>query len=250
MLKKLMIITPLLVCSYGLVQAQFVSGKHEIGVNIGALIYQGDLSPKTIGSLKTARPTLGIYYNRILTPYWSVRANLNIGSLHGDDARFDEPAYMQHRNFNFSSRLTELSVLGVYNLYGNNDNLRKFSTYLFAGGGVSFLKIKRDYSRFDTAFFASDVKLTNGLATDSAAKLPGVIPVLPIGIGVKYAILPRISLVAEGTYRYTFTDYLDGFSYAANPKLKDSYYSVSIGAVFNFGKDKMACPTNYKWDRK
>jgi len=247
--KKLMAAIALFGFINGTAQAQFVAGKNEFGVNIGALIYQGDLSPKTAGSVKTARPMLGLNYNRILSRYWSVRANLTIGSLRGNDSLFSKPAYMQHRNFNFSTRLTELSVMGIYNLYGNNDNFRKFSTYLFAGAGVAFLKIKRDYSRFDTAFFASDVKLTNGLATDSAAKLPRAIPILPMGIGIKYAILPRISLVAEGTYRYTFTDYLDGFSYAANPKLKDNYYSISVGAVFNFGKDKMDCPPNYKWHR-
>ncbi|MEO7311159.1 MAG: DUF6089 family protein [Chitinophagaceae bacterium] len=249
MLRKFMVILLLMAGSNSVLQAQFVSGKNELGLNLGALIYQGDLSPKMAGSVKTARPMLGIYYNRILTNYWSFRANLTIGSLRGDDSRFDTPEYMRHRNFNFSTRLTELSVMGVYNIYGNNDNFRKFSTYLFAGAGLSFLMVKRDYSRLDTAYFSGSVKLANGLATDSAARLPGIIPVIPMGIGVKYAILPRISLVVEGMYRYTFTDYLDGFSYAANPKLKDSYYSVSIGAVFNFGKDKMACPTNFKWDR-
>jgi Domain of unknown function (DUF6089) len=249
MFKKLAVAIPLFTFSNVVVKAQFVAGKNEIGLTIGANIYQGDLSPKAIGSVKTARPTLGIHYNRILTNYWSFRANLNIGSLHGDDARFTSPEYMQYRNFNFSNRLTELSVMGVYNIHGNNDNFRKFSTYAFAGAGLGFINVKRDYSRLDTSYFTSSTKLVSGLATDSAAKLPRVIPVIPMGLGIKYAILPRISLIAEGTYRYTFSDYLDGFSYAANPKLKDSYYSVSVGAVFNFGKNKMDCPTSYKWNR-
>ena len=249
MFKKLAVAIPLLTLSGLIVQAQFVAGKNEIGLTIGATIYQGDLSPKAIGSVKTARPALGIHYNRIITNYWSFRANLNIGSLHGDESQFTSPEYMQFRNFNFSTRLTELSVMGVYNIHGNNDNFKKFSTYAFAGAGIGFIKVKRDYSRLDTAFFASNPKLVSGLATDSAAKLPRAIPVIPMGLGIKYAILPRISLIAEGTYRYTFTDYLDGFSYAANPKLKDSYYSVSVGAVFNFGKNKMDCPPSYKWGR-
>ncbi len=249
MFKKLAFAITLLTFSNVAVLAQFVAGKNEIGLTIGANIYQGDLSPKAIGSVKTARPQLGIHYNRILTNYWSFRANLNIGSLHGDDARFTSPEYMQYRNFNFSTRLTELSVMGVYNMHGNNDHFRKFSSYAYAGAGLGFIKIKRDYSKLDTAFFTSNSKLVSGLATDSAAISPRAIPVIPMGLGIKYAILPRISLIAEGTYRYSFTDYLDGFSYAANPKLKDSYYSISVGAVFNFGKDKMACPTNYKWGR-
>jgi len=244
MLKKLLIVTPLLALGNGLVQAQIVLGKNEIGVNIGAFVYQGDLSPKAIGSVKTAKPMLGLYYTRILDPFWSVRANLAIGKLHGDDSRFSSPAYMQYRNFNFKTNVVELSALASFNIFGNNldHSYVKLSPYVFGGAGLAFVSVKRDWSRTNFSYFHTDAKLLDGIAVDTVQSMPKALPVIPLGIGLKYAVLPRLSLVLEGTYRYSFSDYIDGFKYAANPKLKDSYYSVSVGVSFNFGKDKMACP--------
>ncbi|MFT3981530.1 MAG: hypothetical protein QM687_13740 [Ferruginibacter sp.] len=34
--------------------------KYELGVNLGAYVYQGDLSPQKLGSFKTIRPGLGL----------------------------------------------------------------------------------------------------------------------------------------------------------------------------------------------
>jgi len=245
MLKKLLIVAPILALSSSKVHAQIVLGKNEIGVNVGAFIYQGDLSPKAIGSVKTAKPMLGLYYNRILDPFWSIRGNLAIGKLYGNDSLFSAPAYKQYRNFNFKTNVVELSALATFNIFGNNleHSYVKLSPYVFGGIGLAFVNVKRDYSRTDLSYFHTDTKLVDGLAVDAVQPMPKVLPIIPLGIGLKYAVLPRLSLVLEGMYRYSFSDYVDGFKYAANPKLKDSYYSVSLGVSFNFGKDKMGCPS-------
>jgi hypothetical protein len=218
-------------------KAQITSGKNEIGIHAGALFYQGDLAPDMVGSYKTARPTVGIFYNRILTPYWAVRANVVVGALAGDDALNEKPAYMRRRRFNFHTPLAEVSALAVFNLFGNNanDNVVKFSPYLFAGAGVSFLNIHRDWSQVDSSLVHAGSTTLTGLVKDTTTVMENAIPVLPIGVGIKYGILPNISLIAEGNYRFLFTDYLDGFSYAANPKRKDGYYGLTVGAVYNFG---------------
>ena len=218
-------------------KAQNTSGKNEIGLNAGALFYQGDLASGLVGSYKTARPTIGIYYNRILTPYWAVRANLVAGALAGDDALNERPAYMRRRNFNFHTPLAEVSALAVFNVFGNNanDNVVKFSPYVFAGAGASFVNIHRDWSKIDSSMVHAGSPTLAGLIKDTTTKLHHAIPAIPVGAGVKYNILPRISLTLEGNYRVLFTDYLDGFSYAANPARKDGYYSLTIGAVYNFG---------------
>jgi hypothetical protein len=39
------------------------------------------------------------------------------------------------------------------------------------------------------------------------------------------------------------TDYLDGFTKAANPSKKDHYYTHTIGLIYSFGeKNTLACP--------
>ncbi|MBL0337037.1 MAG: hypothetical protein IPP73_17415 [Chitinophagaceae bacterium] len=48
-------------------------------------------------------------------------------------------------NFNFTSPVTELSVQLVYNPLGKNDADKGFAPYLFAGGGLAFLNIKRNW---------------------------------------------------------------------------------------------------------
>ena len=53
----------------------------------------------------------------------------------------------------------------------------------------------------------------------------GLLPVIPVGAGIKWMVTPCIAVNAEATLRISFSDYIDGFfSYAANPKRKDAYY--------------------------
>jgi len=244
MLKKIIAVTPFVTCTSLMLEAQIVSGKNELGINIGTFVYQGDLAPSSLGSFKTLKPQLGLYYNRILNPYFSVRVNFATGSLKGDESKYSYKPYRQKRNFNFDASVKELSVMMVWSAYGDNSQqgFVRFSPYVFGGIGYSFLNINRDWSNLEMTSLHPGSSILSGLAADTVRSLPKGIPVLPLGIGVKYAISPRISLTAETDYRYAFTDYLDGFSYSANPDRKDSYYSVSIGLRYNFGRNKMKCP--------
>ena len=66
---------------------------------------------------------------------------------------------------------------------------------------------------------------------------------IPVGAGIRYNLSPRIALTAEGSYRLVFTDYLDGFSVAANPKQNDHYHTMNVGVVYRLGKkNKLDCP--------
>ncbi len=222
------------------------TSKWQLGVNGGVFIYQGDLTPTSIGSYATPSPVFGVNVSWVLNSYFSVRANLAVGKLRGDDAAYSDPAWRRQRNFNFSTPVTELSGLMVWNLFGNNSNElgMRLSPYVFGGAGISWLNIRRDYSRLNPDLFGTSSKERQGIITDSAKTLPGTIPVIPLGLGVQYYISPKISLTAETNFRYTFTDYLDGFSYSANPNQRDFYHSHTIGILFRFGANKndIGCP--------
>lgn len=217
--------------------SQETRGKNEIGIQVGGMYYMGDLTPDFGGSLKTGKPAFGIYYNRNLNSYFSLRANLVTGHLMGDDSMYASPAYKRKRNFRFNTPVTELSVLGQFDVFGTNGTIppTKISPYLFAGVGVSFLNIQRDWSRIDTNMIHTGSSTLAGLTKDKNTELPKRLLIIPVGAGIKYHAWPRIALTAEANYRVTFTDYLDGFSYAANPQKNDSYYSFTLGAVYNFG---------------
>jgi hypothetical protein len=241
---------PMLVCiaclSGNLLIAQMKTlPKWEAGPLAGAYIYQGDLTPQRIGSLKTIRMGWGIQVTRILSNAFSLHASFVMAKLSGDESRYSKPAYRQERNFAFTTPLKELTLKFQYSLLQSNYDERKFEPYAFAGAILGLVRINRDYSRLNTIVFgeASDVQV--GLAADMAKKTPHLIPAIPAGLGLKYNINERFAVNTEFTYRFMYTDYLDGFSKSANPKLNDHYISQTAGLIYKFGKknsDYFKCP--------
>jgi hypothetical protein len=165
--------------------------------------------------------------------------------LYGDDSKYNTPVWRQERNLKFTSPLTEISELLVWNLLGNTGNQRghRFSPYVFGGAGISLLNIKRDTSQFNTHYFASLTNVVNGVRADMSQTPPRAIMVVPVGIGMEIYLSRRLSLTAETNFRYTLTDRLDGFSLGANPDGHDFYHSHTVGLLFRFGKgDQLDCP--------
>jgi hypothetical protein len=226
-------------------QGQVNLNKWQIGVNGGVMIYQGDLTPEGMGSYRTVQPTLGLYASRVINRSFLLRTNIAVGQLKGNDSIYEIPVWRKERNYRFTSPIVEISELLVWNIAGNNQNElgQRFSPYMFAGIGVSFLKVRRDHSNFNTHYFASATNLLNGLTADSLHMPPRATMVLPVGIGMEFYLTPKLSITAETSLRYAFTDYLDGFSLGANPKRKDAYHSHTIGLLYRFGgKNELDCP--------
>lgn len=220
------------------VKAQLDLSGYEIGVAVSGFVYQGDLTPSRLGSYKTLKPGVQIFLSKIISPMFSLRTNLSIGKLKGDDAKYAVPEYRQQRNFNFNTPVFEISELLVAEVLENNSTRQRsrLSPYLFAGVGLSFSNIKRDWSRFNAEYFSTETSTIQGLADDAQHSLPKTIPVLPLGIGIRYSLSKSISLSAESSYRFTFTDYLDGFSQAVDPSRRDSYQTYSVGIIYQFQK--------------
>ena len=220
--------------------------KYEIGVHLGTFIYQGDLTPNDLGAFNTMKPGFGVSGTRNLNSHYAVRFQLLHGWLKGDDATYENPAWRQQRNFNFTTPVTELSLQVVRNIIGvmpNEAGIINFSPYVFAGLSYSFLKIKRDWSKFNYSHFAGEPAVINGLTEDINHKVPKGIVSIPIGLGVRYGISEKLSFSLEGTYRILYTDYLDGFSEAANPDLNDHYHTLMAGLIYSFGKrNRFDCP--------
>ena len=242
-LKKTVFAVMLLTGNNYFLNAQINLSKYEVGLSGGVFVYQGDLTPQTLGSYKTLKPQFALHVYRILSPAFSVRLNFNRGKLYGNDAKYANPDWRRQRNFTFTTPVTEISAQAVWSFLQQRSP--RFSPYLFAGAGLSFLKIKRDWSNINTTVFGDGSDVQNGLAIDAAKSLPRVIPVVPVGAGVRYALNDRFSLTGETSYRLSFTDYLDGFSKSADPGKNDHYFSHSIGLIYSFGKkDKtLGCPS-------
>jgi len=224
-------------------KAQTNIPKLQFGISLGTVVYQGDLEPSPAGSFKTMKPVINFFASKLFSSFFSVRGNLAFGKLKGDDAKFDHPDYRQQRNFNFTSPVAEISGIAEWNLMGKNYTSRGFSPYVFAGAGYSFLKIRRDWSRLNVAYFGAESELMAGLAADAEHSLPRGLLVLPVGIGSRYYLSDRIGISAEASYRFMSSDYLDGFSQAVNPDKGDHYSLYSVGMVYRLGKkNTLDCP--------
>jgi hypothetical protein len=225
------------------VQAQTNQQQYEAGIQTGPFIYQGDLTPAALGSFKTWTNSIGINGSKILNASFLVRGNLFFSKLRGNEALYSHPEYRQQRSFNFSTPLVELTGQLVYNPLARNYADRGLAPYIFAGAGFSYLNIKRDWSNMNTEYFNSESAVAQGLLQDQQKQLPRFIPVLPLGVGVRYNLSSRFAVTAETVYRLPFTDYLDGFSQSVNPAKNDHYHSTTVGLVYRIGKkNTLACP--------
>lgn len=217
--------------------------KYEAGINIGAYIYQGDLTPHRLGSIETVQPGFGISGTRIINSAFSARLLFNMARLVGNESIYKYPDWRQQRNFSFTASVKELTLSLHWNVFGTNYDEVKYEPYVFAGAGASFVNITRNYSKVNLAYFGERSVVQDGLVIDAATPTPRIIPVLPVGAGVRYHISDRIVLNLEAAYRLMRTDYLDGFSQSANPGFKDHYSSITFGAAYKFGsKEKYGCP--------
>lgn len=233
------------ICTGKKLYAQFVPSNYEIGINFGTLVYQGDLAVSNLGYTKSLKPSVGVFVSKSLSEYFSFRANLNIGKIGADDLKYTTPDYKQHRALNFTTPVSEVSANLVWNIFGNSfgSDRRRLSPYLFVGAGLAFVNITRNWNSFDTAYFGGSKSAVNiGLNVDTLQKTPRVLPILPVGAGLKYMITPQLYLNAEATYRIMSSDYLDGFSHVANTKNSDYYYGITIGISYKFGNNRYDCP--------
>jgi hypothetical protein len=98
----------------------------------------------------------------------------------------------------------------------------KWPPFLFAGIGYSALIIQRDYSNFNAEYFSFE-SLLERLGLDTVHRLPGGVPIIPVGVGIRYRLTGNLSLTSEVSYRIMSTDYLDGFSHSGNPEKRDHY---------------------------
>jgi hypothetical protein len=216
----------------------------EVGGGISTFIYQGDLTPRKLGSFETLKPGFLVFGNYKLKNQLRLQAAFAMGKLKGNDAKYSKPAYRQERNFLFTTLVKELSLKLQYQIHKNylGDEALLYP-YISAGIAFNFFNIKKDYSGLSTKLSSAEPQILAGIAADDNHGTPKALISLPIVVGVRKLYNERWDLFAEANYRFVFTDYLDGFSKAANPSRNDKFYSISVGAIYKFRKNNsISCP--------
>lgn len=222
-----------------------ISPTIEVGACANAIVYQGDLSDQLLGNLKDMRPAIGIFGRGYINPNVSLRVNFYRGSLTGDDTQLPE-YWRPKRAYKFTSPLTEFSLMVEVDLLGRGKfrsyiadapHTRRWSIYFFGGIGMAFVDAKRDWSGLDRVYFGKDA--VANIPQDSANDPDKNVVVFPAGLGVRYDVSKSVSVFAEGAYRFTFTDNLDGYKYSVYSPRTDGYTTYTLGVSLRFNSKRV-----------
>ena len=199
--------------------------KFDIGASLGMTGYLGDANRSSL--LKhpgfTAAGTFGYMPNVRM----AIRGSLSVLTLSGSTADIDDVLPSTGEQvYDFSSTVYDLGARFEFNFfsYGIGETykrLRRWSPYLTAGVGVS---------------------LSSSGGTTSVA------PNIPLGLGVKFKLKPRLNLMAEFTMTKVFGDKVDGPILNDLNTIKTAFYKntdwysrLTIGFTYEFGERCETC---------
>lgn len=183
----------------------------ELGFGAGVSSYWGDLNSESFSDNFTNMNVAGNLHMRYNFGNFAARGLLTIGKLEGSDKNsLDEGRLM--RNLSFFTPITELSMLGEWNIFGFDptDNESVFTPFVALGAGVLKFDPRTEYE-------GQTVHLQPlGTEGQGIAGNPGRYSltqlVIPMGGGVKFRLTRNLIGSVEMIGRATFTDYIDDVS--------------------------------------
>jgi hypothetical protein len=169
----------------------------------GSSTYYGELTNP--GTLLKFQPNLNVGLQKYVTPQINIRVELNWFQMKGSDAEANDPS-RKIRGLSFLSNCFEISGIGAFNLFANGNRYYRRPTlniYGFAGIGLLYFN---PTAKYNGQSYSLEPLKTEGVSYSR------VVPVIPMGLGVRLKTGPNTNIVFEGGYRKTFTDYLDDVS--------------------------------------
>lgn len=217
----------IMLCLAGAVRADNLEYRYEVGVMVGGNSYYGDANYSSL--MKNMNIMGGIVGRYNINPRLAVKANLAVARISGSTADFDNR--FPGGDVDFSRTLYDLGAQFECHFFAYGDGsgykrTHRLVPYIFAGAGMTFAPEP-----------AENVFTMN----------------LPVGLGVKYKIAPRINLGCELSFRFTLSDDLDVTKETApvlsDPygikssgfKNKDSYSFLSISVTYDLSPKYRKC---------
>ncbi len=219
-MKNLLVIILLITFSYQLNAQSFYNRRVErqwIGsFGTGVAKYFGDMAnPGEI--FKNPKWNLEIGLERRFDGRYSARVGLTAFQLKGGDQYADDEG-RKSRNLSFTTTAFELSASGVVQLFEDGARYyqrKPINAFLSVGLGALYYIPKglstNKYHDGSSNPSAGKMVPLRDLQTEQIKYSP-VTVVIPLGLGVKIMATPFLNITASGTYRFTFTDYLDDMS--------------------------------------
>jgi len=199
------------------------AGSWEAGAMLGPDFYYGDLNVKKFLPSRSVSFAGGVYITRQFTNVIGVKGELLVGGLNGNR---DYPDNTSPYTVSFKGAFFDFSVHGVLNisnLLSPYHEGRKLFVYASLGLGIDVWNSHRSVTINGESFLVD---------TNTATRAALVIPVC---LGLQYAITSRISAGVEYTVRPVFSDFVDqtqgGFK-------SDFVNLLSFTASYRFGSSK------------
>ncbi len=214
--------------SAGAVWSQTFQDRFEMGPMGGATYYIVDLNPT--GHFIYSKPAGGAIIRINMTTRWSFRFTGSYGNVWAND-NLSQDSYQQNRNLNFSSSLLEIAGGFEINMFKYMINNMKYPITPYFFYEMAYFRID-PMGTIDGVEFQLQPLGTEGQGTPLNDKRKyGLSQMsIPLGVGVKFNIVPRLAMSLEYGIRKTFTDYLDDVSgnYVDNDQLTS--YSGPLAA--------------------
>jgi hypothetical protein len=183
----------------------------EFGVSAGVSQYFGDLNPDL--HFNTPKLAVGLFFRKQITDYIAVRIAGQFAQLGYSDVYNTQNAFYLRRNLSFNTNVWELGVQGDFNFFRfiPGDGEHRSTPYLTIGIGMF---------SFDPYAYLSGQKYylrelgTEGQNAGYDGRKPynNIAAFIPLGLGYKYNLNPKMNIGFEIVYRFTTTDYLDDVS--------------------------------------
>lgn len=181
-----------------------------VGAGTGWTGYFGELNHGRVFTSGLTNASVNVEAR--LYKHISARFQAGIYNISGSDSNAPDSTFERQRNLSFNARNLSLSLSGVYHLLPYRQSFHKrrvYEPYVHIGIGMTKFSPKATFgeSEFDLRELSTEGEKYGSWAV-----------IIPVGVGIKARINDFIDIVAEVTYHYTFTDYLDDVSgnYASN----------------------------------
>lgn len=194
-----------MLCLATVARADGLEYRYEVGATVGACTYYGDAN--YLSPLDNFNVMGGALFRYNINPRMAVKANAVISRISGKTASSGNT--FPGGDVEFGRMLYELGAQYECHFFAYGDGSgykrsHRVAPYILAGLGVTY--------------------------TPAPAKHVFT-PNIPVGIGLKYKVMPRLNVGCELSYRFTFSDNLDVTRRAGT--VLDDPYGIDSGIMKN-----------------
>ncbi len=183
----------------------------EFGVLGGVSQYFGDLNPDY--HFNTPKAAFGVFFRKQVTDYIAIRIQGQFAQLGYSDVYNTQNAFDLRRNLSFNTNVWQLGFQGDFNFlrFVPGDGDHRSTPYLTIGVGMFSFD---PYAYLDGQKYYLRELGTEGQAVGYDGRKPynNIAMYIPLGLGYKYNLNPKMNIGFEIVYNFTTTDYLDDVS--------------------------------------